>query len=556
MSSAAPLVRAEGTAQHPKGVRCLACGHRCFIPEGRAGVCQVRFNRDGELRAPFGYAAGIQADPIEKKPFFHAFPGRDAFSFGMMGCDYHCGYCQNWVTSQALRDDKAVASPQFVDAQELVSLALENDCPVMVSTYNEPLITSDWAVEIFKLARQQGIVCGFVSNGNATPEVLEYIRPYVDLYKVDLKSFNDKSYRQLGGILQNVLDTIRRLKQMEFWVEVVTLVVPGFNDSDDELREIADFLARVSVDIPWHVTSFHPDYKMTDPPPTSVETLLRAYEIGKSAGLRFVYPGNLPGRVGSTENTYCPTCKTRLIERHGFVVTANHMSNSQCPNCECGVAGKWEELLTFAALRLGRKLGDDIQEVLSAKERNDVSIRIENIVDTMVSQRKMHGTIRIPNTVGDIDITVNLESRQVEVSVSVDAPKTGRSTTRVNWLLRQLKSTSEKVRLDSWGLRARTSLSEMLGSARKDPSLLIPPENRDITRFAVTLTRPMGLKRSGTKDSFIDSVLSTLDDFYGDVVQHLKEWQPAAPKLQKIEVEEDKTETETKSTSPRDGDFG
>ena len=343
MSSAAPLVRTESTTQHPKGVRCLACGHRCFIPEGRAGVCQVRFNRDGELRAPFGYAGGIQADPIEKKPFFHAFPGRDAFSFGMMGCDYHCGYCQNWVTSQALRDDKAVASPQFVEPAELVSLALENHCPVMVSTYNEPLITSDWAVEIFKLARQKGIVCGFVSNGNATPEVLEYIRPYVDLYKVDLKSFRDKSYRELGGVLQNVLDTIRRLKQMEFWVEVVTLVVPGFNDGDDELREIADFLARVSVDIPWHVTSFHPDYKMTDPPRTSVETLLRGYEIGKSAGLRFVYPGNLPGQVGNTENTYCPTCKTRLIERHGFVVTANHMSNSRCPNCECGVAGKWED---------------------------------------------------------------------------------------------------------------------------------------------------------------------------------------------------------------------
>ena len=243
MGSARELVRAEGSDQHPQAVRCLACGHRCFIPEGRNGICQVRFNRGGELRVPYGYAAGIQADPIEKKPFFHAYPGRDALSFGMMGCDYHCGYCQNWVTSQALRDDQAVASPQFLKPQELVDLAFENNCPVMVSTYNEPLITSDWALEVFKVARQRGIVCGFVSNGNGTPEVLEFIRPYVDLYKVDLKSFRDKSYRELGGVLQNVLDTIRLLKRMEFWVEIVTLIVPGFNDSDDELREIADYLA-------------------------------------------------------------------------------------------------------------------------------------------------------------------------------------------------------------------------------------------------------------------------------------------------------------------------
>ena len=342
MASAAELVRAEGDESHPNAVRCLACGHRCFIPEGRSGICQVRFNRGGELRAPSGYAAGIQADPIEKKPFFHAYPGRDALSFGMMGCDYHCGYCQNWVTSQALRDDQAVASPQFLKPQELVDLAAENNCPVMVSTYNEPLITSDWALEVFKVARQRGIVCGFVSNGNGTPEVLEFIRPYVDLYKVDLKSFRDKSYRELGGVLQNVLDTIRLLKRMEFWVEIVTLIVPGFNDSDDELREIADFLATVSVDIPWHVTAFHPDYKMTDPSPTSAETLCRAYEIGRAAGLRFVYAGNRPGRVGETENTYCPTCETRLIERRGFLVTANHMSGSHCPNCEYGIAGVWE----------------------------------------------------------------------------------------------------------------------------------------------------------------------------------------------------------------------
>ncbi len=323
-------------------VRCLACGHRCTILPGRGGVCRVRFNSGGELRAPAGYVAGLQIDPIEKKPFYHAFPARDALSFGMLGCDLHCGYCQNWVTSQALRDDKAVSRPNFLTPDRLVEMAVRYKTPVMVSTYNEPLITADWAVEIFKRAKQQGIICGFVSNGNATPQVLEFIRPYVDLYKIDLKSFRDKRYRELGGILQNVLDTIWRVKQMGFWVEIVTLVIPGFNDSDEELRDIAEFLAGVSYDIPWHVTAFHPDYKMTDPPRTPPETLLRAYEIGRSAGLRFVYPGNLPGGVGSRESTHCPSCDAVLIKRRGFFVEHNAMKDSTCPHCGTIIPGVFE----------------------------------------------------------------------------------------------------------------------------------------------------------------------------------------------------------------------
>ncbi len=216
------LVRSE---RH--GLRCLACGHRCLIKPGRAGVCRVRFNEGGELRVPGGYVAGLQVDPIEKKPFHHAFPGRDALSFGMLGCDYHCGYCQNWVTSQALRDDRAVSLPRFCDAEKLVDTAVERGAPVSVSTYNEPLITSEWAVEVFKVARRRGLTCGYVSNGNATPEVLDFLRPYVDLYKVDLKGFDDKHYRELGGVLSNVLETIERLVEKGFWVEVVTLTIPG-----------------------------------------------------------------------------------------------------------------------------------------------------------------------------------------------------------------------------------------------------------------------------------------------------------------------------------------
>jgi pyruvate formate lyase activating enzyme len=350
MSAAPELARLEDD----RAVRCLACGHRCFIKEGRAGICKVRFNHGGELRVPGGYVTGLQADPIEKKPFYHAFPGRDALSFGMLGCDLHCGYCQNWVSSQVLRDEDAVAYPRYCDASDLVQLALENDAPVVVSTYNEPLITADWAVQVFEPAREAGLVCGFVSNGNATPEVLEYIRPFVDLYKVDLKTFNDKQYRKLGGVLRNVTDSIERIQAMGFWIEVVTLIVPGFNDSDEELREMAAFLAGVSPEIPWHITAFHPDYKMTDPRRTRASDLMRAYEIGKTAGLHFVYPGNLPGQLGNHENTYCPHCDGMLIQREGFLVLQNRMKGAHCPDCGAQVPGVWEDTPPERSRGLGR----------------------------------------------------------------------------------------------------------------------------------------------------------------------------------------------------------
>lgn len=332
------LVRTE-----PKGLRCLACGHRCLVREGRAGVCRVRFNRASELRVPGGYVAGLQVDPIEKKPFYHAFPGRDALSFGMLGCDFHCGYCQNWVTSQALRDNEAVSMPRFCDAEQLAETAVKRGAPVVVSTYNEPLITSEWAVEVFKAAKARGLTCGYVSNGNGTPEVLDFLRPHVDLYKVDLKSFDDKHYRELGGVLDNVLRTIERLVATKFWVEVVTLVVPGFNDGDDELRRIAEFLAGVSPDIPWHVTAFHPDYKMQGTGRTPGRTLHRAYDLGREAGLRYVYPGNLPGGVGDLEHTHCPECRETIIRRYGFYVEENRMKTpGECPSCGAHIAGVWE----------------------------------------------------------------------------------------------------------------------------------------------------------------------------------------------------------------------
>lgn len=323
-------------------VLCYACGHRCKIKPGRDGICRVRFNHDGKLLVPYGYAAGIQLDPIEKKPFFHAFPGTNALSFGMLGCDYHCSYCQNWITSQSLRDPSATAQPEFVAPEKLVELAMLYKSPVLVSTYNEPLITSEWAVEILKLARPYGIHGAYVSNGNATPEVIDYIKPYVDLYKVDLKGFDERKYRQLGGRLSVVLDAISTLKEKDFWVEIVTLLVPGFNDSDEELKHIAGYIASVSPEIPWHVTAFHRDYRMVDRQSTSAKSLVRAADIGKEAGLNFVYAGNLPGMVVNLENTYCPSCNTTLIEREGFRVLKNRIVDAMCPKCRRRIPGVWK----------------------------------------------------------------------------------------------------------------------------------------------------------------------------------------------------------------------
>jgi pyruvate formate lyase activating enzyme len=323
-------------------VRCFACGHRCLIPPGRDGICRVRFNEKGTLRVPFGYVAALQLDPVEKKPFFHALPGAKALSFGMLGCDYHCANCQNWVTSQALRDPAAIAPTDTMAPREIVAAAKRAGARIVTSTYNEPLITSEWAVEVFKAAKAERLVCSYVSNGNGTEEVLEYLRPWVSLYKVDLKAFRDRGYRDLGGTLESVLFTIRALHAKGFWVEVVTLVVPGVNDSLEELRDIARFLVSVSPDIPWHVTAFHPDYKMADRPRTSVQSLLRAAETGAAEGLRFVYAGNLPGAVRSWENTYCPGCRASLVERLGFRVLRNRLDASgRCPDCRLVVPGVW-----------------------------------------------------------------------------------------------------------------------------------------------------------------------------------------------------------------------
>jgi pyruvate formate lyase activating enzyme len=323
-------------------VRCFACGHCCPIPEGHPGVCKVRYNRGGTLYVPWGYTAGTQCDPVEKKPFFHAYPGALAYSFGMLGCDLHCAYCQNWVTSQALRDPQAISPPIEASPEILVRDAITQGAKILVSTYNEPLITSEWAVAVFREAKAAGLITGFVSNGNATPQVLEYLRPWLDLYKVDLKSFDDRHYHELGGRIAPILDSIRRIHQSGLWLEIVTLLIPGFNDDADELRRLTEFLASISPDIPWHVTAFHGDYKMTNPRDTRPEDLLRAAEIGRQSGLRYIYAGNLPGMVGDWENTRCPQCSETLIQRHGYLIKDYRLTpDGCCLNCTTAIPGRW-----------------------------------------------------------------------------------------------------------------------------------------------------------------------------------------------------------------------
>ncbi|MCI0352726.1 MAG: radical SAM protein, partial [Acidobacteriales bacterium] len=269
-------------------IRCIACGHRCLIPEGRRGICKVRFNEGGQLKVPFGYIAGIQCDPVEKKPYFHVYPGSDALTFGMMGCDFHCPYCQNWVTSQALRDPASLAPVRAVTPEQLVGIAHRSEAKLVVSSYNEPLITAEWSKAVFERCVEAGFTCGFVSNGNATAEALDFIRPWIRAYKVDLKSFNDVNYRKLGGMLEHVKRTIHMVRERGIWLEVLTLIVPGFNSGDDELRAIAAFIASIDPQIPWHVTAFHKDYKMIDPENTRTEHLVRTAEIGASEGLKFI----------------------------------------------------------------------------------------------------------------------------------------------------------------------------------------------------------------------------------------------------------------------------
>jgi len=330
-----------------QSVRCLACAHKCKIKQGQRGVCKVRYNKNGELFVPRGYVSSLQVDPIEKKPFYHFLAGSDALTFGMLGCNLKCDYCQNWLTSQALKDsdsDRLSGYIRQISSEEIINIGLHYGAEVVASSYNEPLITSEWAKEIFDKAAQAGLQQVYVSNGFATRETLEYLRPVLQGFKVDLKTMQEKHYHDLGGKLQPVLESIELAHKMGLWVEIVTLVVPGFNDSEDEISDMAKFICSISPDIPWHLSAFRPDYKMTDKPRTSPASLLKAIEIGYQGDLHYVYGGNIPGGVGEFENTICHHCQAMLIRRMGYQISEYRISaQGTCPDCGEHIPGVWTD---------------------------------------------------------------------------------------------------------------------------------------------------------------------------------------------------------------------
>ncbi|RKY04249.1 AmmeMemoRadiSam system radical SAM enzyme [Candidatus Poribacteria bacterium] len=319
-------------------VRCNLCNHRCVIPDGGRGVCRVRENRGGTLYSlVYSKAIAANVDPIEKKPIFHLAPGSTSMSIATVGCNFRCPFCQNWQISQIL-DPKGEIRGQDFPPEDVVAAAKHYRCKSISYTYTEPTIFFEYAYDTAVLAHKEGIYNVFVTNGFMTTDALEAIKDYLDAANVDLKSFRDETYRKLGGRLNGVLDSLKKMKELGIWVEVTTLIVPGMNDSEEELRDIARFIAQeLGPETPWHVSRFHPDYKMLDRGSTPISKIERAREIGLEEGLRYVYSGNVPGDPG--ENTYCYNCGTTLIERFGFRIVENRIQNSRCPVCGAKVDG-------------------------------------------------------------------------------------------------------------------------------------------------------------------------------------------------------------------------
>ncbi len=322
------------------GVACHLCAHRCVIKPGKLGVCAVRENRAGRLvTLVYGEVVAAHADPIEKKPLYHFFPGSKALSIATPGCNFRCGFCQNWQISQSPRRKGGGVAGEPFPPEAVVRAAIDEGCRSVSYTYTEPTIFFEYAYDTARLAREAGLLNNFVTNGYMTAEALETIRPVLDAANVDLKAFRDETYKKVcGARLEPVLDTIRRMKALGVWVEVTTLVVPGLNDGAEELAAIARFIASVDPDMPWHISRFHPDYEYTQAPATPVSTLRAAADAGRREGLRHIYVGNVPGE---SEDTACPTCRTVLIRRRGFSVIANILQDSRCPTCGTTLAGRF-----------------------------------------------------------------------------------------------------------------------------------------------------------------------------------------------------------------------
>ncbi len=327
-------------AREGNKVQCNLCCHRCLISPGKRGICAVRENRDGTLYSlVYDKVIAQNIDPIEKKPLFHFQPGSLSYSIATPGCNFRCKHCQNADISQLPRDHGGIILGEEVPPSAIVAAALKTRCTSISYTYTEPTIYFELAYDTARLAVEAGLKNVFVTNGYITPEALEVIRPYLHAANIDLKGFTDDFYKNIcGAKLQPVLDAIRLYKEFGIWIEITTLVIPGHNDSDKELKDIARFIRSVGEDIPWHVTRFHPTYKLTDQPKTPITTLKHAQQIGFEAGLRYVYEGNIPGEG---EDTVCWSCKKPLVKRIGFSVEGSRIKEGKCSYCSAVIDGVW-----------------------------------------------------------------------------------------------------------------------------------------------------------------------------------------------------------------------
>ncbi len=322
-------------------VQCRLCNHHCHIRPGKRGICGVRENRDGRLYSlVYGRLISANSDPIEKKPLFHFLPGSASYSIATVGCNFRCLHCQNWQISQYPHIHGGEIAGEDTGPGDVVSAALLDGAKSISYTYVEPTIFYELAYDCAVLGKKKGLKNVFVSNGYMSPDVTRHLAPVLDAINIDIKGFTEKFYHEVcGARLQPVLDNVSLMHELGVWVEVTTLVIPGWNDSKEELRDIARFIKGVDPSIPWHVTAFYPTYKMLDRPPTPVNTLRTAREIGLEEGLRFVYEGNVPGEGG--ENTYCPACGAEIIKRYGFTILENRLLNGRCARCGETIQGVW-----------------------------------------------------------------------------------------------------------------------------------------------------------------------------------------------------------------------
>ncbi len=322
-----------------KKVRCHLCNHHCIIKEGKRGICSVRENHAGKLYSlVYGKSVATSVDPIEKKPLFHFYPGTTAYSVATVGCNFRCLHCQNWEISQMPKDKEVKILGDALSPEEVVANAKGKGCQSIAYTYTEPTIFFEYAYDTAKLAHKEGIQNIFVTNGYTSAEAIKEIAPYLDAANVDLKGFSKDFYRKIcGARLQPVLDNIRLYKELGIWIEITTLIIPGHNDDEHQLREITEFIKGVGEDIPWHITAFYPAYKLLDVPPTAIESLRKARDIGMKGGLRYVYEGNIRGEGG--ESTFCYSCGELLIDRLGFEIIENTLIDGTCPKCNAPIDG-------------------------------------------------------------------------------------------------------------------------------------------------------------------------------------------------------------------------